>query len=94
MGEAGDMDSRPTHDPLSEEMDLITWQEAAARLYDESLVLESQIATLVAGPSNDATRAEVTALTTRLDAMRRVAERLRSQRPADSVDRSPSPPVQ
>ena len=37
---------RPAHDPLSEEMDLLTCQEAAARLYDQAEVAEAEIADL------------------------------------------------
>ena len=85
------MGSRPTHDPLSEEMDLITWQEAAARLHDESLVLESGIRDLTAKP-DAADQEELEALTKRLEALRRVEQRLRSQRPANSVDRKPNLP--
>lgn len=87
------MGSQPTHDPLSEEMDLITWQEAAARLHDESLVLEAGIRDLTAKSDADAAdREEVVALTKRLEALRRVEQRLRSQRPANSVDRKPNLP--
>lgn len=85
------MGSQPTHDPLSEEMDLITWQEAAARLHDESLVLEAGIRDLTAKPDADAAdQHEVAALTKRLEAIRRVEQRLSSQRPATSVDRTPN----
>lgn len=88
------MGSQPPHDPLSEEMDLITWQEAAARLHDESLILESGIRDLSAKPDpDDADREELTALTKRLEALRRVEQRLRTQRPANSVDRLPNLPT-
>ena len=87
------MGSQPPHDPLSEEMDLITWQEAAARLHDESLVLESGIRDLQAKSDADgADHEELAALTKRLEALRRVEQRLRSQRPATSVDRTPNLP--
>lgn len=87
------MVSQPTHDPLSEEMDLITWQEAAARLHDESLVLETGIRDLTAKSDAEAAeQEELAALTKRLDALRRVEQRLRSQRPATSVDRTPDLP--
>ena len=79
------MGSEPTHDPLSEEMDLITWQEAAARLHDESLILE-------AGIRDTADQEEVAALTKRLEALRRVEARLRSQRPSTNLDRTPNLP--
>lgn len=85
------MGSPPPHNPLSEEMDLITWQEAAARLHDESLVLESGIRDLTAKP-DAADQEELAALTKRLEALRRVEQRLRSQRPATSVDRTPNLP--
>ena len=85
------MGSPPPHDPLSEEMDLITWQEAAARLHDESLVLEAGIRDLSAKSTADAAdQEELAALTKRLDALRRVEQRVRSQRPANSVDRTPN----
>ena len=87
------MGSPPPHDPLSEEMDLITWQEAAARLHDESLVLEAGIHNLSAKSAADAAeQEELVALTKRLEALRRVEQRLRSQRPANSVDRMPNLP--
>lgn len=87
------MGSQPTHDPLSEEMDLITWQEAAARLHDEALVLEAEIRDLTAKSDTDAADGEeVAALTKRLEALRRVEQRLSSQRPATSVDRTPNLP--
>ncbi|WP_428338909.1 hypothetical protein [Mycobacterium sp.] len=89
------MEERPAHDPLSEEMDLITWQEAAARLYDESVTLKDQIAKLTEKQSadpDDETESQLTAMTNRLEAMGRVADRLRSQRPATSSDRTPTPP--
>ncbi len=87
------MGSPPPHDPLSEEMDLITWQEAAARLHEESLMVEAGIRELsVTSASDAAAREEVAALTKRLAALRRVEQRLRSQRPANSVDRTPNFP--
>ena len=87
------MGSPPPHDPLSEEMDLITWQEAAARLHDESLVVEAGIHDLSAKFAGSAAeQEELAALTKRLDALRRVEQRLRSQRPANSVDRAPNLP--
>ncbi len=83
----------PPHDPLSEEMDLITWQEAAARLHEEALVVEAGIRELSATSASDAAaQEEVAALTKRLAALRRVEQRLRSQRPANSVDRTPNLP--
>jgi hypothetical protein len=89
------MGSRPAHDPLSEEMDLITWQEAAARLHDESLVLEAGIRDLKATSPDDpdsGAQEELAALTKRLEALRRVEQRLRAGRPASSVDRTPNLP--
>ena len=87
------MGSTPPHDPLSEEMDLITWQEAAARLHDESLVVEAGIHHLAAKFAGGAAeQEELVALTKRLEALRRVEQRLRSQRPANSVDRTPNLP--
>lgn len=89
----GLMALHPTpHDPLAEEMDLITWQEAAARLHDEALVVEAQIERMEAERS-DATEpesSELAAARTRLGALHRVAERLSSQRPANDQDRYPN----
>jgi hypothetical protein len=39
-------DDRPGHDPVAEDMDLLTHQEAAARLYDELEELRSEAAQL------------------------------------------------
>lgn len=83
---------RPTpHDPLSEEMDLITWQEAEARLRDESVRVEADIQQLE-GTGESRSAAEQSALEAarlRLAALHRVAERISSQRPSDDVDRYP-----
>ena len=88
------MPLQPTpHDPLAEEMDLITWQEAAARLHDEALVVEAQIERMKsADPEPTEPSPELVAAQNRLDALHRVAERLSSQRPADDQDRYPNLP--
>ena len=68
----------PEHDPLSEEMDLITFQEAAARLYAERARTAALIERLQA--STDPDHTEIAAQRNRLAALDRVASRLRSQR--------------
>ena len=80
------------HDPLAEEMDLITWQEAAARLHDEALVVEAQIQQMEAARSgsSEPESSDLVAARTRLGALHRVADRLSSQRPADDQDRYPN----
>lgn len=70
-------DAAPQHDPLSEEMDLITFQEADARLYEELAWTRQKIAGLRA--SND-DAAELEAQQRRLTALEAVAQRLRAQR--------------
>lgn len=70
-------DAAPQHDPLSEEMDLITFQEADARLYEELVRTRQKIDELRA--SND-TAAELEAQERRLAALESVARRLRAQR--------------
>lgn len=66
----------PEHDPLSEEMDLITFQEADARLYKELARTREIVATL--GSAGDAD--ELKAQRERLSALESVAGRLRRQR--------------
>lgn len=80
------------HDPLAEEMDLITWQEAAARLHDEALLVESQIQQMEASRSgsSEPESSDLVSARTRLGALHRVADRLSSQRPADYQDRYPN----
>ncbi|MFL6090154.1 MAG: hypothetical protein ACJ71Z_08450 [Aeromicrobium sp.] len=75
-------------------MDLITWQEAAARLHDESLVVAAEIEQLEnAGASLPQRQQEsLDAARKRLDALHRVAERLSGQRPPNDVDRYPNLP--
>jgi hypothetical protein len=71
-------DVAPEHDPLAEEMDLITFQEADARLFKELKHTELLVQQIrAARPVN---QEELDAQQTRLDALRRIAERLRSQR--------------
>lgn len=71
-------DIAPEHDPLAEEMDLITFQEADARLYKERLRAKALIEVLESSP--DADREELADQRDRLAAMERVIERLRGQR--------------
>lgn len=68
----------PEHDPLSEEMDLITFQEADARLYEEKARTKSLIDRLRSTPHPDVE--EIAAQQSRLDALSRVEARLRGQR--------------
>jgi hypothetical protein len=68
----------PEHDPLAEEMDLITFQEADARLYEESARTTALIEQLQR--STDPDLAEIAAQQDRLHALERVANRLRRQR--------------
>ena len=44
MTETGD--DRPEHDPLAEDLDLMTTKEAAARLYDALVLAREQVAEL------------------------------------------------
>lgn len=71
-------DVAPEHDPLSEEMDLITFQEADARLFEERARTMALIEKLVSTADPD--HAEITAQQARLDALERVVKRLRGQR--------------
>jgi hypothetical protein len=71
-------DVAPEHDPLAEEMDLITFQEADARLYKELKHTSALVERLRATEPID--NEEIEAQQTRLDALKRVAERLRGQR--------------
>jgi hypothetical protein len=71
-------DAAPQHDPLAEEMDLITFQEADARLYREQARTRALIEQLKAAPDPDHT--EIAAQQGRLEALGRVETRLRSQR--------------
>jgi len=74
----------PAHDPLSEEMDLITFQEADARLYKE-LVRTRDIVAGLQGSEDPDDRAEVTVQSERLRALEAVAQRLRGQRTQPTV---------
>jgi hypothetical protein len=73
---AGDI--APEHDPLAEEMDLITFQEADARLHEEQTRTRTLIAELKSAAEPDL--AEIDAQQNRLAALGRVEARLRSQR--------------
>jgi hypothetical protein len=68
----------PEHDPLAEEMDLITFQEADARLFMELANTKRLVERLQAADPID--HAEIAAQQGRLEALNRVAERLRGQR--------------
>ena len=47
MTEVGDV--RPEHDPLAEDLDLMTTKEAAARLYDALIIAREHVAELAGG---------------------------------------------
>lgn len=86
-----DDDQAPEHDPLAEEMDLITFQEADARLYREQARTRELIAGLIVAEVRDAD--EIAAQEARLAALGRVAKRLQEQRtqPALTPVSPPSP---
>lgn len=67
----------PQHDPLSDEMDLITFQEADARLYEE-LTRTRQLIDDLRTSGEDAS--ELVAQERRAAALESVARRLRAQR--------------
>ncbi|MGI9164694.1 MAG: hypothetical protein ACR2JI_17500 [Mycobacterium sp.] len=71
-------DLAPEHDPLAEEMDLITFQEADARLYREQIRARELIAELKGAATPDLE--EIAAQEDRLAALGRVEARLRGQR--------------
>ena len=71
-------DLAPEHDPLAEEMDLITFQEADARLYREQVRTRELIAQLMEAAEPD--QGEIVAQQARLEALGRVEKRLRGQR--------------
>lgn len=71
-------DVAPEHDPLAEEMDLITFQEADARLYKELKHTQLLVDELRSADPID--HEELEGQQTRLDALRRIAKRLREQR--------------
>jgi hypothetical protein len=71
-------DIAPEHDPLSEEMDLITFQEARARLYEEKARTKALIEQLESQLNPD--HSEIAAQRTRLEALTRVETRLGGQR--------------
>jgi hypothetical protein len=68
----------PEHDPLSDEMDLITFQEADARLREEKERTKALIERLLSAPDSD--HAEIAAQQGRFEALERVEARLRGQR--------------
>jgi hypothetical protein len=71
-------DVAPEHDPLAEEMDLITFQEADARLFRERARTEELIEQLRSSATPDLE--EIAAQEGRLAALGRVEARLRGQR--------------
>ena len=71
-------DVAPEHDPLAEEMDLITFQEADARLFKE--LAHAKLIVEQLKSANPLDQEEIAAQQGRLDALTRVAERLRRQR--------------
>ncbi len=71
-------DVAPEHDPLAEEMDLITFQEADARLFEERVRTRELIDELRASANPDPE--EIAAQQGRLEALGRVEARLRGQR--------------
>ena len=73
-----DDSSPPEHDPLAEEMDLITFQEADARLYREQVRTRDLIARLE--EAAEPVQVEIAAQQGRLEALGRVQKRLRGQR--------------
>lgn len=74
-----DDSSPPEHDPLAEEMDLITFQEADARLYREQVRTRDLIARLEEAAEPD--QEEIAAQQGRLEALGRVQKRLRGSAP-------------
>ena len=78
MTEQGSDNIAPEHDPLAEEMDLITFQEADARLYKERARTKALIEQLES--SADPDHGEIADQRDRLGALDRVMQRLRSQR--------------
>lgn len=75
---SSDDGSAPEHDPLAEEMDLITFQEADARLYREQVRTRELISRLKEAAEPD--QGEIVAQQARLEALGRVQKRLRGQR--------------
>jgi hypothetical protein len=53
--------SRPEHDPLAEDLDLLTTKEATARLYDELVATREMIAELERGDAEPVRLAEARA---------------------------------
>ena len=73
---AGD---RPQHDPVAEDMDLLTHQEAAARFHDEIEVLRRAEAELAgANPTADGNR--LAAVRGRIQDLESAVDRIRSRR--------------
>jgi hypothetical protein len=77
-------DIAPKHDPLAEEMDLITFQEADARLFKELAHTRLLVEQLNAADPVD--YEEIAAQQVRLDALQRIARRLRGQRTQPPID--------
>jgi ubiquinone biosynthesis protein UbiJ len=66
-------DGRPGHDPVAEDMDILTHQEAAARLYDEIDELRSEAERLTAAGQDGARLGTVQE---RIDLLERTVNRL------------------
>ncbi len=77
--EGGSAEARPEHDPLSEEMDLITFQEADARLWEEMAWAKKDLEALQATDTASA-RADAVLVQRRIEALAAVTSRLRNQR--------------
>lgn len=68
--------TRPEHDPLAEDLDLLTVKEAAARLYDELVAVRDRAAELERSGGDPGELAEARERLANLqDAVRRAAER-------------------
>jgi hypothetical protein len=66
-------DGRPGHDPVAEDMDILTHQEAAARLYDQVEDLRAEADRLTASGDN---ADQLPAVLERLALLERTIERL------------------
>ena len=72
-------DDRPGHDPIAEEMDLLTGQEAAARLYDEITRLREEDAELRHSAAGSADSSRLAAVRARLRDLEAAAARIRQR---------------
>ncbi|MEU7816601.1 hypothetical protein [Pseudonocardia sp. NPDC049154] len=71
--------SRPEHDPVAEDMDLLTHQEAAARFFDEIEELRAEEEKLV-GADGGADRARLQAVQSRVVALESAIDRIVARR--------------